>query len=143
MQSLLYLWQRFPVDYQISADELFFRSLAVHISKQKKIYWRLFVSLLEALGSALNVECPPAVVMDLVLAETKPIDIHYLNHKQIAQVARRLWLTFPTIRKLRIFLGTLRPEELLYLTLCFETINSFGATNLGNQLLSTTRGLRA
>lgn len=99
LQGLLHPKHRLPVDYQISPDELFFRSFTISLQeahqktedgKSEEINWKLFVNLLETLGSALELEFPPAVVMDLVLTEMKIVGIRYLDHKQIAQVAREL-----------------------------------------------------
>lgn len=92
------------MDYQVSPDDIFFRSFAMYLQEahqktedgqSSKINWKLFVDLLETLDSALELEFPPAVVMELVLTEMEIVGIRYLDHKQIAQVARKLWPVLP------------------------------------------------
>lgn len=87
IQGLLDSQFRVPVDYSISADNLFFRLFPIFVSCTIRMVsnppwteaplfdWRNLVTLLRALGRALKVTFLPSVAMDLVVAELEIIGV--------------------------------------------------------------------
>ncbi|QDS69032.1 hypothetical protein FKW77_009685 [Venturia effusa] len=92
IQSLIQPQHCVPVDYSISVDDLFFRLFPVFVSctvgrtsdppwtEASLSSWRHLVTLLRALGRAINVQFSPSIALNLVVTELRIIGVQVSTH---------------------------------------------------------------